>query len=102
MAATSFDPIRCVPPITTIFISVPFDFVMTDACWLSARKVDEVGRIDRSGTAHLRRRQLLERQVLRRRLDAALTWRRTRLALLLGGSSPLVVEANGLRGCPGR
>jgi hypothetical protein len=44
MAARSFGPIRRVPPITAVFISVPFDFVMTDVCWLSARKVDEVGQ----------------------------------------------------------
>jgi hypothetical protein len=29
---------------TTISISVPFDFVMCDVCWLFARKVDEVGQ----------------------------------------------------------
>jgi hypothetical protein len=38
VTAAAFDPIRPVSPITTIFISVPFDFVMCDVDGLSARR----------------------------------------------------------------
>jgi hypothetical protein len=102
VTAASFDPIRPVPPMTTISISVPFDFVMCDVCWLFARKVDEVGQDS-----------LLEGPPIS---GAANSWYGAcrgggrcsahltpgRLALLLGGSTPRVVEVNGLRVCPGR
>src|SRR5436305_14829651 len=63
IATASLDPIRPVPPRTTIFIAAPFDFVMCDVCWLSARKVAEVGQ-DRSLKAPPTSgaRQLLPRQ----------------------------------------